>query len=79
MSDLLLDARSKIRLSDALRGINSIEGIPPDRLRQFKFAATDHIELAELERISNALFPMPLSNIIMDTEYRVREIANAND
>ena len=75
MADLLLDARSKTRLSDHLQALDRIPSVDPDRLRDLKMGATSHVTLAELEAISDALFPLPLVNIIMDAPYHVRRVA----
>ena len=75
MADLLLDARSKTRLSKCLQPLERIPSVDPKRLRALKMCATSHVTLAELEAISNALFPLPLVNIIMDAPYHVRRVA----
>ena len=71
MSDLLLDHRSKNRLSKCLQPLGNIIGVDPQRLRDLKMAATSHVSLAELAAISDALFPLPLINVIMDAPYHV--------
>ena len=74
MTDLLLGHRSKSRLSKCIQPLGNIVGVDPDRLRDLKMGATSHVTLAELAAISDALFPLPLVNIIMDADYHVREV-----
>ena len=74
-ADLLLDARSKTNLSKHLEAFEAIPELNPDRLRDLKMCATNHVSLEELAAISDALFPLPLCNAIMDTDYRVRRVA----
>ena len=75
MSDLLLDHRSKARLSKCLQPLVSIIGVEPQRLRDLKMGATSHVSLAELALISDALFPLPLVNVILDKPYHIRRVA----
>ena len=75
MADLLLDANSRTNLSKHLQPLERIPSVDPRRLRALKLGATSHVTLTELEAISNALFPLPLVNIIMDAPYHVRRVA----
>ena len=75
MTDLLLCNRSKSRLSKCLQPLGNIIGVTPKRLRDLKMGATSHVTLAELALISDALFPMPLINVIMDADFHVRRVA----
>ncbi len=71
---LFLDAKSKLRLAAWLHGISRIPGLNLGRLGMLQLAGSDYVTLRELAVISNFM-PEPLSNIIMDTEYVVREVS----
>ena len=75
MADLPLDARSKTNLAKHLEALEEIPELDPDRLRDLKMCATNHVTLEELAHISDALFPLPLCNAIMNTSYCVRRVA----
>ena len=73
MTSLFLDEQSKARLAEWLAGIESIPGCNNGRLGMLQLAGSEHITIKELVAISNFM-PDPISNIIMDTDYRIKEL-----
>ena len=76
MTSLFLDAQSKVRLAEWLEGVERIPGVNDGRLGMLQLAGSDHITIRELVALSNFM-PDPISNIIMDTDYRIKEVISS--
>ena len=68
---LFLDAVSKLRLANVLYDIDRIQGLNDGRLGMLQLCGTDHVSLLELAAISDHIYPLALSHVIMDADFHI--------